>query len=175
MEYLDVDESLNISIDLLELASQLLNECKKKSVKITTAESCTGGLISALLTSIPGSSNVVERSFVTYSNDAKIDMVNVPLAYIEDHGAVSQEVCCAMAEGAIRNSLAGLSLAVTGIAGPDGGTLSKPVGLVYIACVYKSDATHHTKYLFSGNRETVRNKTVKNALELGLTVITNRQ
>ena len=157
--------------DYFETVSMLLKECKNRHVKISTVESCTGGLISALLTSIPGSSSVVERGFVTYSNDAKIDMVGVPLALIEQYGAVSRQVCCAMAEGAIKNSLADFALAVTGIAGPDGGTLSKPVGLVYIACAYKGYMTQDTKCLFKGDRESVRIKTSEKAFELGLTVI----
>ena len=157
----------------LSIASQLLQECQNRDIKITTVESCTGGLISALLTSIPGSSAVIERGFVTYSNDAKIDMVGVPFALIEQYGAVSEEVCCAMAEGAIKNSLANLALAVTGIAGPDGGTPSKPVGLVFIACAYEGCITEYNKLLLSGNREIVRIKTVEKALEIGLRVITN--
>ena len=105
----------------------------RKNLRIATAESCTGGLIAGLLTEIPGSSDVVERGFVTYSNEAKEDMLGVPRRSDRRHGAVSEAVARAMAEGALKHSHAQMAVAVTGIAGPGGGTAEKPVGLVYIA------------------------------------------
>ena len=119
---------------LLARAEALIRLCATKGLKIATAESCTGGLISALLTEIPGSSAVVDRAFVTYSNEAKAEMIGVPMALIDAHGAVSKQVASAMASGALQFSNADLSVAVTGIAGPTGGSPEKPVGLVQFAC-----------------------------------------
>jgi nicotinamide-nucleotide amidase len=118
---------------LIARAEALIRLCTAKGLKIATAESCTGGLICALLTEIPGSSAVVDRAFVTYSNEAKAEMIGVPMPLIEAHGAVSPQVAGAMASGAIRHSKADLSVAVTGIAGPTGGSAEKPVGLVQFA------------------------------------------
>jgi nicotinamide-nucleotide amidase len=118
---------------LLVRAEAFIRLCAEKGLKVTTAESCTGGLISALLTEIPGSSAVVERAFVTYSNEAKAEMIGVPEELIETHGAVSAQVARAMAAGALTHSKADLSVAVTGIAGPGGGSADKPVGLVHFA------------------------------------------
>ena len=152
---------------LLEAARRLLDDARAKSLRIVTAESCTGGLIAGLLTEIPGSSDVVERGFVTYSNQAKEDLVGVPTDLIDRHGAVSAEVCRAMAEGALKNSLAQLAVAVTGIAGPSGGTAEKPVGLVYLA-VIKQGEEAHIKELRLGNlgRGAIRLETVAEALKL---------
>ena len=118
---------------LLARAEALIRLCTTKGLKITTAESCTGGLITALLTEIPGSSAVVDRGFMTYSNEAKAEMIGVPVSLIDTHGAVSAPVARAMASGALQHSKADLSVAVTGIAGPGGGSLEKPVGLVQFA------------------------------------------
>ena len=113
--------------------AQLLNKTLlAKKMRLATAESCTGGLISALITEVPGSSAVFERGFVTYSNEAKIDLLTVPTFYIEEFGAVSMQTVIAMAEGALLMSRADISVAVTGCAGPDGGTPEKPVGTVFI-------------------------------------------
>ena len=111
----------------------MLADARAQKLRIATAESCTGGLIAGLLTEIPGSSDVFERGFVTYSNRAKQDMLGVPGDLIGDHGAVSEAVARVMAEGAVENSSAHMAVAVTGIAGPGGGTAVKPVGLVHIA------------------------------------------
>ena len=148
-------------------ATQLLALARANGLKIATAESCTGGLIVGLLTEIPGSSDVVERGFVTYSNPAKEEMLGVSAAMLRQHGAVSQIVARAMAEGAIRQSTAQLSVAVTGIAGPGGGSDEKPVGLVHIAAARAGAATLHRECRFgdSGRRE-VRLKTVAAALAL---------
>ena len=122
-------------------AERLLAAARARDVRLATAESCTGGLVAALLTEIPGSSEVVERGFVTYSNAAKSEMLGVPADLIRRHGAVSPEVACAMAEGALVNSAADFAVAVTGVAGPGGGSAAKPVGLVEFACAARDGAT----------------------------------
>jgi nicotinamide-nucleotide amidase len=155
------------SHDLIVRAETLLDAARAKGLKIATAESCTGGLIAGLLTEIPGSSDVLERGFVTYSNDAKEAMLGIPPALIRQHGAVSEAVARAMAEGAIRNSAAQLSVAVTGIAGPGGGTDDKPVGLVHIAAARAGEATLHRECRFGDiGRGAVRLASVEAALEL---------
>jgi nicotinamide-nucleotide amidase len=153
--------------DLKNRAEELLAEAKKRGVRIATAESCTGGLIAALLTEIPGSSDVFERGFVTYSNAAKTGMLGVPADLIERHGAVSPEVALAMAEGALEHSQARIAVAVTGIAGPGGGTPQKPVGLVYLALA-DSAGTPRQRELRLGEigREAVRILSVDAALGL---------
>ena len=121
------------SAALLAQAEKLLADARARELKIVTAESCTGGLIAGLLTEIAGSSDVVERGFVTYSNESKHELLGVPSDLIAQHGAVSAEVARAMALGALKHARADLSVAVTGIAGPGGGTDDKPVGLVHLA------------------------------------------
>ena len=120
--------------DLLVRAAELIVRYRGLGLMIATAESCTGGLIAGLLTEIPGSSNVVERGFVVYSNAAKEELLGVPAEILARHGAVSEETAQAMAEGALSASRADIAISVTGIAGPDGGTAAKPVGLVHFAC-----------------------------------------
>ena len=115
-------------------ATALLDVCRSKSLKIVTAESCTGGLVAALLTEIPGSSDVFDRGFVTYSNAAKIQLLGVSEAVIDACGAVSPEVARAMADGALTHSKADIALSITGVAGPGGGSEAKPVGHVQFAC-----------------------------------------
>ncbi len=115
---------------LIAQAAEVLQACRARGELLATAESCTGGLLAATLTAVPGASDVFERGFVTYSNSAKSEMLGVPFWLIERHGAVSEDVARAMAGGAITHSRATLAVAVTGIAGPDGGTADKPVGLV---------------------------------------------
>jgi nicotinamide-nucleotide amidase len=155
------------SPDLLSLAKIVLDEAREKKLRIATAESCTGGLIAGLLTEIPGSSDVLERGFVTYSNEAKEELLGVPHELIAGQGAVSEAVARAMAEGAAANSSAQLAVAVTGIAGPGGGTAQKPVGLVHIAASRKDRATLHEEHRFGDiGRTEVRLKTVEVALEL---------
>ncbi len=152
---------------LVTLAVTVLNEARARGLRIATAESCTGGLISALLTEIPGSSDVVERGFVTYSNDAKIEAIGVSEALIAAHGAVSEPVARAMAEGTIRHARAELAVAVTGIAGPGGGTADKPVGLVHIAATRESGQTLQEEHHFGDiGRSQVRLQTVEAALRL---------
>jgi len=155
------------SPDLLAHAENLLTKARAGGVRIATAESCTGGLIAALLTEIPGSSDVFGRGFVTYSNKAKEDMLGVPAATLRQHGAVSEAVARIMAEGAIRNSTAQLSVAVTGIAGPGGGTDEKPVGLVHIAAARAGEPTLHREYRFGDiGRSAIRLASVAAALEM---------
>jgi nicotinamide-nucleotide amidase len=155
------------SAELHARAESLLAAARTKGLKIAIAESCTGGLIAGLLTEIPGSSDVVDRGFVTYSNQAKEEMLGVPGAMIRQHGAVSETVVRAMAEGAIRNSTAQLSVAVTGIAGPGGGSDEKPVGLVHIAAARAGEATLYRECRFGDiGRSEVRLKSVEAALQL---------
>jgi nicotinamide-nucleotide amidase len=155
------------SAALLARAETLLAAARAKGLKIATAESCTGGLIAGLLTEIAGSSDVFERGFVTYSNESKEQMLGVPGVLIRSHGAVSEAVVRAMAEGAIRNSAAQLSVAVTGVAGPGGGSDDKPVGLVHIAAARDGEASLHREYRFGDiGRSQVRLATVEAALEL---------
>ena len=147
-------------------AGEVLELCKLHGVMLATAESCTGGLVAAALTAIPGSSSVVERGFVTYSNQAKTEMIGVPASLIEAQGAVSAEVARAMAEGAVEHSRADVSLSITGIAGPDGGTAAKPVGTVHIAAAQRGALTLHRHCLFEGDRDSVREQSALAALEL---------
>ena len=152
---------------LQEQAVQVLAAARDKGLKIATAESCTGGLIAGLLTEIPGSSDVFERGFVTYSNDAKTALLGVPASLIRQQGAVSETVARAMAEGAIRASEARMAIAVTGIAGPGGGSDEKPVGLVHIAAALAGEPTLHRECRFGDvGRSEVRLKTVEAALNL---------
>ena len=153
------------------LATNLLDRCRTANITIVTAESCTGGLLAAALTEIAGSSAVVDRGFVTYSNAAKRETLGVPLDLIERVGAVSEEVARAMAEGAARVSKCGLAISITGIAGPGGGTPEKPVGLVYIAVVRPSAATKVARKIYAGDRHAVRGEAVAEALRLGLAAL----
>lgn len=152
--------------DILRLAEQVLAAARAQQLKIATAESCTGGLVAGALTEIAGSSDVVERGFVTYANPAKTDMIGVPAGMIGAHGAVSEEVACAMAEGVLAHAPVDLAVAITGIAGPGGGTPSKPVGLVHFACARRGRATAHERHVFSGDRSAVRRAAVRVALAL---------
>lgn len=151
---------------LLDLSAQVLDRAKARGVMIATAESCTGGLIAGCLTEIAGSSAVVDRGFVTYSNEAKIEMLGVPAETIAAVGAVSEEVARAMAEGALTRSAADLTVAVTGVAGPGGGSAEKPVGLVHFGCALLDGKTVHRKVIFDGDRSDVRRETVRTALEM---------
>ncbi len=138
---------------------------RKKGWKLATAESCTGGLLAQIITSVPGASDYFERGFITYSNDSKVELLGVSKESIEKHGAVSKEVALEMAEGALKNSKAQVSVSITGIAGPTGGSKEKPVGTVFIACkTPQSLVVEH--YLFDGTREEIRLKSAKAGLEL---------
>lgn len=147
-------------------AQKLLEACKPEGLHVATVESCTGGLISGCLTAVPGSSDVVDRTFVTYTNEAKTEMVGVPAPLFDEVGAVSEEVARAMAEGALDNSNADVSGSATGIAGPGGGTDAKPVGLVHMAAARKGYETIHLRYVFEGNRDSVRLQAVNTVIDL---------
>jgi nicotinamide-nucleotide amidase len=152
--------------DIEALARRVVAEAAAGGVMIATAESCTGGLVAAALTQVAGSSAVVDRGFVTYSNEAKSDLVAVPAALIAAHGAVSEPVARAMAEGAVANSRAAVSVAITGIAGPGGGSADKPVGLVHFAAAGPAGVIHVEKRFGDIGREQVRLASVGVALEL---------
>ena len=134
--------------ELMDEAEKLLGDLRARKLRVATAESCTGGLIAGYLTEIPGASDVLDRGFVTYSNEAKAELLGVPMAMITDKGAVSADVARAMAEGALGVSRAHISVAVTGIVGPGGGTPAKPVGLVYIAAARVGRPTRVTEFQF---------------------------
>jgi nicotinamide-nucleotide amidase len=133
-------------------AKDVLDVCRSGGLLLATAESCTGGLVAAVITSIAGCSSVFERGFVTYSNAAKTELLGVPAEMIAAHGAVSEPVARAMAEGALLRSHADIAVSVTGIAGPDGGSAEKPVGLVHFACARRDNPTEHVRMLF-GERD----------------------
>ena len=152
---------------LLARAEALVRACAAAGEKMATAESCTGGLVAGLLTAVPGSSAVLERGFVTYSNEAKTDCVGVPAALIAAHGAVSAPVARAMAEGALAASRATLAVSVTGIAGPGGGSAEKPVGLVHFALAVEGTPTRHVERRFGDpGRAEIRRLSVEQALAL---------
>lgn len=152
--------------EFLFRAEKLLAEARAKGLKIATAESCTGGLVAGLLTEIAGSSDVFSCGFVTYSNQAKQDLLGVPSDLLAKHGAVSAEVARAMAQGALKHSKADLSVAVTGVAGPGGGTKDKPVGLVHFAAARGDRAVNRECRFGDIGRGAVRVKSVEAALEL---------
>lgn len=152
---------------LLTDAAALLQDLRERGLTLATAESCTGGMIAGTLTEVAGSSDVVDRGFVTYSNEAKQDMLGVPPALLKQHGAVSEPVAVAMAEGALRNSRADIAVSVTGVAGPGGGTETKPVGLVHIACARRGGATLHQRHVFADRgRGWIRQETVAQAFRI---------
>lgn len=153
-------------MEILNLAEKLVADCTEKNIKIATAESCTGGLIAGCLTAVGGSSAVFERGFTTYSNAAKSELLGVPGEMIETHGAVSEQVAAAMAEGALAAAPVQLTIAVTGIAGPTGGTTAKPIGTVQIASACTGKKTINKVFLFNGDRSEVRMATVKASLEM---------
>ena len=156
-----------IDEDLRKAAKRILDLCRSRNLRVATAESCTGGLVAAALTEIAGSSDVVDRGFVTYSNAAKEAMLGVPAATLERYGAVSAETAAAMAAGAIRNSQADLSVSITGIAGPGGGSKEKPVGLVYFAAAGRDGRSLAQRRLYGKiGRRRVRLRSVAQALEL---------
>jgi nicotinamide-nucleotide amidase len=152
--------------ELCDTAGELLTLCREAGVMLATAESCTGGLIIGCLTEVAGSSAVVDRGFVTYSNEAKNEMLGVPMELIIEHGAVSGPVARAMAEGALARSRACLTIAVTGVAGPGGGTETKPVGLVHFGCASSAADTEHARHVFKGTRAAVRLATLRTALAM---------
>ncbi|MBX3584574.1 MAG: CinA family protein [Rhizobiaceae bacterium] len=155
--------------ELRDLANDFLQACERRGILVATAESCTGGMIISMLTDIPGSSSMVDRGFVAYSNDAKKDMLGVSADTLGRHGAVSQETALEMAQGALRNSRAGITLAVTGIAGPDGGSAEKPVGLVWFGMALEGKPVIAERVVFENRgRDFIRRETVRHSLAMGL-------
>ncbi len=150
--------------DIIDLAAQAGAALKKKGLFLATAESCTGGGVAQAITEIPGSSEWFDCGFVTYSNESKTALLDIPSALIAQHGAVSEEVAQAMAIGALANSTAGVSLSTTGIAGPGGEVPGKPVGTVCFAWA-KDQSTHTERLVFAGDRQAVRRQSVAHALQ----------
>ncbi|MDB3999766.1 CinA family protein [bacterium] len=155
-------------MDIISInAAEIVTSLKQSDMRICCAESCTGGMIAAAITDIVGSSAVFSRGFVTYSNNAKINMLGVKPETLNLYGAVSGQTVSEMASGAITASEdeADFAVAVSGIAGPDGGTVEKPVGLVYICVLKKGEVGQVSRYVFDGDRQSVRTQTVENALK----------
>ena len=159
--------------EMLRAATNLLAACRDRGLMLATAESCTGGLIAAVLTEIAGSSDVVDRGFVTYSNSAKTEMLGVAPELIEAHGAVSAQVAASMAAGALLRSTAALTIAVTGVAGPGGGTKSKPIGTVWFGLGVRGRDTATERQVFPGDRAAVRQATVAHALAMLESVVSS--
>lgn len=156
-----IDGMSELEAEVLSLADAL----RERGWKLAAAESCTGGLIAAACTSVSGSSDWFERGFVTYSNEAKSELLGVPAALIDTHGAVSREVALAMVEGALAHSRADLAVAVTGIAGPTGGSPGKPVGTVWLAVAARQQPAQAQRLQLHGDRAAVRRQTVEQALQ----------
>lgn len=152
--------------DIQDLARRVIEQASARGLMVSTAESCTGGLVAGALTDVAGSSAVVDRGFVTYSNAAKAAMVGVPADLIKIHGAVSEPVARAMAEGAVAHADAAISVAVTGIAGPGGGSAAKPVGLVHFAACGPAGVAHVEKRFGDLGRTGIRMESVRTALRL---------
>lgn len=150
----------------LKDAETLLAACRAKKIVLATAESCTGGLIAAALTAFEGASDVLDRSFVVYSNPSKHDLLGVPLPLIEAHGAVSEDVAASMATGALTRSRAGIAISVTGLAGPGGGSADKPVGLVCFGLARTGEPVTTERHIFAGDRSTVRAAAVAHAFAM---------
>lgn len=161
------DSNTSQAIELFEL-------CKINGVMIVTAESCTGGMIAAAITDIAGSSAVFDRGFVTYSNEAKMAMIGVKSSTLEQFGAVSLQTALEMAAGALKHSNASLSIAVTGIAGPTGGSPEKPVGLVHIAVNLDGEIAHEECHFGARTRHEIRSETVRRALEMSTEMMRKR-
>ena len=155
------------SLEITTLARLLVDEARQRSLRIVTAESCTGGLVAGAICQVAGASDVFERGFVTYSNRAKQEMLGVPGDLIADLGAVSEPVARMMAEGALENSNAHLAVAITGVAGPGGGTAMKPVGTVHLATARANQRLMHKQELFDGEtREEIQLAAVQSALQM---------
>ena len=153
--------------ETVDLARAVIERLRDRQWRLATAESCTGGLIAAAITEVPGSSDVFDRGFVTYSNEAKQEMIAVRADTLAAHGAVSQETAMEMARGAITASRADVAVSVTGIAGPGGGSPEKPVGLVHLAIAIRNGGLHHHQFQFGDiGRNRVRAATVRSALSL---------
>jgi nicotinamide-nucleotide amidase len=154
------------SAETLVLAQAVIDACRARGWHVATAEACTGGLVTAALTAIAGASDVVERGFVTYSNEAKSEVLGVPPGAIAAHGAVSAETAAAMAQGAIGRTKADVAVSVTGLAGPGGGSAGKPVGLVFLGLARRDGMCRTERYVFEGDRAAVRDAALRRALGL---------
>ncbi|MBM3647092.1 MAG: CinA family protein [Alphaproteobacteria bacterium] len=152
--------------EMRNVAERVLVACRQRGLKLATAESCTGGLIAATLTAIAGSSDVVERAYITYANEAKREMLGVPWEALLGHGAVSEPVARAMAAGALARSGLDLAVSVTGVAGPGGGSPDKPVGLVHFAGARRGHEMVAERHVFPGDRDTIRRVSVITALTI---------
>lgn len=159
---------------LTSKAKTLLEICERKKLLLATVESCTGGLLAGCLTAVPGSSAVVERGWVTYSNQAKAEEVGVDPQLLATHGAVSSEVAAAMAAGALRHAPVDLAAGVTGVAGPGGGSAEKPVGLVYISAAAKNELPEVRENRFDGDRDAIREASVGVALDMLIALAKSR-
>lgn len=160
-----------MSDELYQLAEQLLDLLKQQQKIITTAESCTGGWVAKILTDIPGSSSVFDRGFVTYSNESKQEMLGLSPGTLNDYGAVSEETVIAMAKGALKHSQADMAIAVSGIAGPGGGSHEKPVGMVCFAWAFQGNDTQTETQYFGGDRDAVRRQSAQHALQAAINLI----
>ena len=161
------------SVILNQLSERVILACNQKNLRLATAESCTGGLISGCLTAVSGASKILYCGYVTYTNELKTKLLGVPANILTEHGAVSEIVSKSMAIGAIKSSNADISVSVTGIAGPGGGTTEKPVGLVHVSVAHKNFETLHERHLFEGDRDSIRSQTIKAALELLIKQVEN--
>ena len=162
--------NIRMNQDSTQLVIRLAALVLEKHLKVCTAESCTGGLIAKSFTDLAGSSDWFERGFVTYSNQSKTEMIDVPESVIDEYGAVSEAVANAMARGALKHSAADVSIAVTGVAGPAGGSVEKPVGTVWIAVASEKQLIAK-KYLFDGDRAAIRIATMRSAIEMLLQLL----
>ena len=160
-----------MSDEVYQLAEQLLGLLKQQQKTITTAESCTGGWIAKLLTDVPGSSAIFDRGFVNYSNESKQEMLGVSAETLNHFGAVSEETVIAMADGALKQSRADMAIAVSGIAGPGGGSPEKPVGMVCFAWAFQGNETRTETQYFDGDRDTVRKQSAQHALQVAINFI----
>ncbi|VAW84273.1 Nicotinamide-nucleotide amidase [hydrothermal vent metagenome] len=161
-----------MTVELISLAERLGEKMRSEGSHLVTAESCTGGWIAQIITAVPGSSQWYDRGFITYTNDSKHELLGVRNETLREHGAVSEETVLQMAEGALLQSPAKYSVAVSGIAGPDGGTAAKPVGTVFLAWGVMQQTTRIERKLFHGNRDEIRQAAVVAALE-GLISLVN--
>jgi nicotinamide-nucleotide amidase len=156
----------------VKISHEVFLELQKLDMKLTTAESCTGGMVAATITDIAGSSTVFDRGFVTYSNAAKVEMLGVPFDLISQFGAVSEEVAIAMAQGAMLHSAADIAVSITGVAGPSGGSDLKPVGLVHFAVAMRETTVSHVQRFGNLSRAEIRNSAVQFAFEIVLAQLT---
>jgi nicotinamide-nucleotide amidase len=152
-------------VETLTLAQSVLDACRARNWRLATAESCTGGLVAGALTAIAGSSDVIERAFVTYSNEAKSELLGVLPEIIAEYGAVSAETAAAMARGAVARAAVDLAVSVTGVAGPGGGTPTKPVGLVLFGVARRDGTCRTERHVFTGDRMAVRQAASEVALK----------